>query len=129
MKLRLLNAVVLAEDYPTLVAWYRETFGLALKFEETENYRYTDLARDGSLVVGLAPAAEMGVEPDTPRNNAMVIQLAVSRDDIGPLCDRIASTGGSVPFGPSVDRRDGFIYAGVADPEGNRIWIIEDRDW
>ena len=75
MKLELMNAVVMAEDYERLRDWYVDALELTLEEEWTEKYHYAELVRDGRLVVGIADAKEMGVTPGTPRTNAVVPQL------------------------------------------------------
>ena len=63
MKLELMNAVVMAEDYEKLRDWYIEALGLELQEEWTDQYHYAELVKDGRLVIGIADAKEMKVEP------------------------------------------------------------------
>ena len=125
MNIDLLNPVVLAEDYEKLIDWYVETFNLNVICQTTEGESYTELEHSGKVVIGIARAHEMGLEPTTPRNNAVIIQLAVS--DINSLFDTVRTTGGRILFGPSLDEKGGYVYGGCADIEGNHIWIVEKR--
>ena len=123
MKLKLLNVVILAENYQKLMDWYINALGLELQQEWTEDYHYAELAYDGHLVVGITPAKEMGMKPPQPRNNATMIQLVVS--DIKAFMERIEKHGGTIVFGPEVDAKEGFSYGAVNDIEGNQIWVIQ----
>ena len=67
----------------------------------------------------------MGVKPPTPRNNTVIVQLSVS--DISKLFAKVKETGGKILFGPSVDKKEGYLYGGIADIEGNQIWIVEEK--
>lgn len=126
MDIHLLNPVVLAEDYEKLIDWYVKTFNLNIQSQTKDGESYTELEYSGKLVVGIAKAEEMGVQPITPRSNTVIIQLAVS--DIQTLFDNVRKTGGRILFGPSVDEKGGYVYGGCADIEGNHIWIVEKKD-
>ena len=122
MKTSLINGVILAEDYDKLVAWYVGVFSLDIINRKEKDYHYTELAHEGQAIVGIARTEEMGIVPTKPRNNSIVIQIQVS--DIEVLFERVRGSG-KVLFGPSRDKDEGFIYGGIADPEGNQIWIVE----
>ena len=122
MKLRLLNAVLLAEDYEKLRDWWIDVVGLELVGEWTEKYHYAELAHEGRFVVGIASAAEMGADPATPRRNGAVPQLQV--DDVKAFLARIQEHGGDVPFGPSFEDDEKFWFGGFADCEGNPVWVV-----
>lgn len=126
MNINLLNPVVLAEDYEKLIDWYVKTLNLNIKYQSKEGESYAELEHSGRLVVGIAKAEEMGVKPTTPRNNAVIIQLAVS--DIRTLFDNVRKAGGRILFGPSLDEKGGYVYGGCADIEGNQIWVVEKRN-
>lgn len=126
MDIHLLNPVVLAEDYEKLIDWYVKTFNLNIQSQTKDGESYTELEHSGKLVVGIAKANEMGVQPIAPRSNTVIIQLAVS--DIQTLFDNVRKTGGRILFGPSVDEKGGYVYGGCADIEGNHIWIVEKKD-
>ena len=122
MKISLINGVILAEDYEKLVDWYIKTFSLDIASRREKDYHYTELIQNGQAVVGIAKTEEMGVIPTKPRNNTVIIQIEVS--DIQELFARVSDSG-KVLFGPSKDKDGAFIYGGLADPEGNQIWVVE----
>jgi predicted enzyme related to lactoylglutathione lyase len=125
MKTSLNNGIILAEDYNKLVDWYIKTFTLDIKHKVEENYHYTELAQDGHVVLGIARTDEMGVTPTRPRNNSVIIQILVS--NIHELYDRIKDSG-KILFGPFQDKEGGFTYGGIADPEGNQIWLVQRKN-
>jgi predicted enzyme related to lactoylglutathione lyase len=123
MKLELMNAVILAEDYEKLRDWYIDTLELTVDGEWTENYHYAELVRDGKFVVGIATAEEMKTTPGDRKNATVIAQL--NTDDIKGLCERVREKGGDVPFGPSFEKDEKFWFGGFADPEGNLFWVVE----
>lgn len=123
MKLKLLNVVILADDYQKLVDWYINALGLELQEEWTEDYHYAELSYDKQLVVGITPATEMEHKLTHPRNNAMILQLVVS--DIHAFYLRIKKHKGKVLFEVNFDKKEEFYYGAVADIEGNEIWVIQ----
>ncbi len=126
MKINLLNPVVLAENYEKLVEWYVKTFDLTVRYQAKQGEHYTELEQSGRLVVGIAIANEMGVKPATPRKNTVIIQILVS--DINRLFAKVKKTGGKILFGPSLDKKEGYLYGGIADIEGNQIWVVEEKE-
>ncbi len=126
MNISLLNPVVLAENYEKLIDWYVKTFDLKIQSQTQEGESYTELEHSGKLVVGIAKADEMGIKPTVPRNNTVIIQLAVS--DINSLFDTVRKSGGRILFGPSLDEKGGYVYGGCVDIEGNQIWIVEKKE-
>ena len=123
MRLFLLNAVILAEDYDALRDWYMAALELELDEEWTDKFHYAELVRDGRLVVGIADAKEMGVEPSHPRTNTVVPQLNVT--DVAACLERVKAHGGGVPFGPSYDADLDLHYGAFADIEGNQVWVVQ----
>ncbi len=126
MKLQLMNAVVMAEDYEKLRDWYADTLELEIEEEWTENCHYAELVKDGRLVIGIADAKEMKVTPGDRRNHAVVAQFNV--EDVKAFLTRVLEKGGAVPFGPSYDEAEGFWFGGFADIEGNPCWVVEMPD-
>mmetsp|Transcript_9899 Transcript_9899/g.29991 ORF Transcript_9899/g.29991 Transcript_9899/m.29991 type:complete len:129 (-) Transcript_9899:339-725(-) len=124
MEVRPRETVVMAKDQPKLAAWYQEALGLEVKDETiTEEYTYYDLGNPFGLRVGIADAKAMGVEPSGERkHNPVVLQVEVA--DVEAFFAHVTATGGAANFGPSFDER-GFWYGGVADPEGNPIWVVD----
>lgn len=127
MNVQLINTVLLAEDYEKLVQWYIDTLELEVKLKMEGDYHYTDLARDGKLIVGICPASEMDHAPTMPRNNSAILQVSVS--DIDTLFRKVKENGGMDIFGPSVDKNEGFKFGGFKDPEGNMVWVMENFDF
>lgn len=125
MKINLLNPMILAENYEELAEWYEKTFDLAIKTRVEEGEEYMELGTPSKILFGFARAKEMGVKPSTPRNNTVIIQLSVN--DINELFDKVKKAGGKILFGPSIDEEEGYLYGGLADIEGNQIWVIEKR--
>lgn len=123
METSLINVVILASDYEMLISWYLKVFNLEIYLQVKEGYDYTELGQSNRLIVGIAKTEEMGLVPTKPRNNSVIIQIAVSSLD--KIFDTVSKSGGKVLFGPSIDEKEGFVYGGIADPEGNQIWIVE----
>jgi len=124
MKMRLINGVILAEDYPRLVKWYEDTFKLERKIYEEEEYHYSEMMKGKNMIFGIADASENGITPVSPRKNTVVIQIGV--EDIRFLFEQVKINGGKILFGPTKDQENNFYYGGIADIEGNEIWIIEE---
>lgn len=125
MNLNLLYPIILAEGYEKLTDWYIKTFDLTVKYKVEGNENYTVLEYSGQAVVGIAIAREMGVKPSVPRNNTAIIQFSVS--DINMLFERVSEAGGKILFGPSADEKEGYLYGGLLDIEGNQIWVVEEK--
>ena len=124
MKIKLLNVVVLAEDFHKQVGFYKNAFNLEIGLEESEEYHYCELNSGKQVVVGIAVASEMNHNnPAIPRNNTTLMQLEVS--DIDETFNSVKEFGGKVVFGPSQEEKYNFRYGAVADPEGNQIWVVE----
>ncbi|MHC4469818.1 MAG: VOC family protein [Planctomycetota bacterium] len=123
MELRLLNVVVMAEDYEGLRDWYVEALDLTVKGEWTEKYHYAELVSAGRFVVGIASAKEMNVTPGDRKSFTVTGQLV--DDDVRVLA-RMKGKGGDVPFGPSFDEDGQFWFGGFGDLEGNPWWVVEE---
>lgn len=120
--LRLLNAVLLAEDYERLRDWWIDVVGLTLMQEWTEDYHYAELGCEGHLVIGVADAKEMKAAPPSPRANAVVAQLRVA--DVAAFLEQVRTGGGTIEFGPSYEEGEGFWYGAFRDGEGNSVWVV-----
>lgn len=125
MKINLLNPMILAEKYEELAEWYEKTFDLAIKTRVEEGEEHMELGTSSKVLFGFARAKEMGVKPSSPRSNTVIIQLSVK--NIKELFDKVKKTGGKILFGPSLSDEEGYLYGGLADIEGNQIWVIERR--
>lgn len=124
MDIELLNVVVFAENYDELVKWYSDTFGLEVILEEKEGFHYTELGYNGKNIVGITPASEMKHTHTDPRNNSMVLQISTT--DIFALFESVEKNKGIILFKPAIEKKYNFYYGGVADIEGNQIWIIDE---
>lgn len=123
--MKLLNVVICAEQYEALVDWYKEALDLEVILVESGEYHYTELGKDGKVIVGLTPAKEVEIQVSNPRNNASIMQIEVK--DINALFARVKEKGGGLLFGPSLETQNGFYYGAFNDLEGNQIWVIEYR--
>lgn len=123
MRLHLMNAVVMAEDYERLRDWYVDVLELTVDGEWTEKYHYAELMREGRYVIGIASAQEMGVTPGDRTQATVVPQFNV--DDVRGFLARVKERGGAVPFGPSFEEGEGFWFGGFNDIEGNPAWVVE----
>ena len=126
MKLKLLNVVVLCDDYEKMINWYKDTLELEITLEESEGYHYTELSSDGRCIVGLTPAKEMDHTPTKKRNNSTLLQLDVK--GMPQFFEKVKKSEGSIIFGINKDEKYNFLYGSIADPEGNEIWVIEELD-
>ena len=120
--LRLLNGVVLAEDFERLRDWWIEVVGLEPLQQWSDAYHYAELGSEGRLVVGIADAKEMETTLSTPRANAVIVQLRV--DDVQSFLASIKDKGGKVTFGPSFEESEKFWFGGFEDGEGNAVWVV-----
>jgi len=120
-----MNVVVFANDYEELVNWYKDAFGLEVITKEEGTYTYTELGSDSQVIVGITPASEVEHTASSPRNNSVVMQVAVS--DITTLFKSMKKMNGKILFGPSSDEKYTFKYGVIADIEGNQIWVIESQ--
>lgn len=122
-EIRARETVILAGDYEALVAWYRDVLGFAATRRFDGDYNYCNLASGGGVRIGIAPAAEMQVEPGDRARNTVILQIEV--DDVRALFEQLTSGGGVITSGPSYDKNDGFWFGSFADPEGNPVWVVD----
>ncbi len=126
MEVRLLNVVVMCDDFEGQVNWYKNTFDLKELLKESGAYNYVELGHDNLVIVGLTPAKEMEHQPAKLRNNSTLLQITVK--DMKTLFEKIKANGGKVKFGPSYQEKYNFKYGAIADLEGNEIWVIEELE-
>ena len=122
--MKLLNIVILAENYQELVGWYKNVLSLDTLLEEKGEYHYTELGFEKKVILGITPASEVKHTPAVPRNNSSLLQIEVS--DIEALFNDIRTNKGKILFGPSTEVKYGFRYGGFADIEGNEVWVVEE---
>jgi predicted enzyme related to lactoylglutathione lyase len=123
MNIRPREPVVFAEDFVKLYKWYMNAFDLNVTLLEEEKYHYCHLENDQGFKIGIADAAEMGVKPQDRMNNSVVIQIQV--EDLKEFFAHVENHEGCVNFGPSFDKSGGFWFGGIADIEGNPIWVVD----
>ena len=58
-------------------------------------------------------------------NRVVCIVLQFEVDDLPAFIESFKERGGTVIFGPSFDKDDGFWYGAIADLEGNQIWLVD----
>ena len=117
------ESVILAENYESLVAWYRDTLDLKVVSRHDEGFHYTHLENPAGVRLGIAVAEEMNVEPRERSRNTVLMQFEVN--DVRAFLAHIEVSGGSASFGPSFNREEGFWFGAFADPEGNPFWIVD----
>jgi len=124
MEVRLLNVVILCDNFEAQVEWYKNTFDLKILLKESGAYNYVELGHNEHVIVGLTPAKEMKHQPSKPRNNSTLLQITVK--DMETLFKKVVDNKGTVKFGPSVEEKYNFKYGAITDLEGNEIWVIEE---
>lgn len=123
MKIRRREPVVLAASFAPLVDWYRDVLGFRVTKRFDDKFHYCNLETDGGVTLGIASAAEMGVEPADRGNNTVVLQFEV--DDVKELLARVEAGGGRILNGPAFDPDGSFWFGSFADPEGNPFWVVD----
>jgi predicted enzyme related to lactoylglutathione lyase len=121
--IRARETVILASDYEKLLDWYRDVLGFAITKQFEVDFHYCNMETPSGIKIGIAPAAEMGVEPADRSKNTVILQFEV--DDVKALFAQLEEAGGSVTMGPNFDKSHGFWFGGFSDPEGNPIWVVD----
>jgi catechol 2,3-dioxygenase-like lactoylglutathione lyase family enzyme len=110
------------EDLAAAKQFYRDVFGLSVKFEDDDSAVFGF----GSTLVNLlkVTAAKELIEPAVvaPREAGSRLQLTVEVDDVDALCAELATRGVELLNGP-LDRPWGVRTASFSDP-GGHIWEI-----
>ena len=117
------ETVILASDPRSLVDWYCETLGFEIKQQFTDDYTYFYLEHASGIRIGVASASEMGVKSPNRPQNTVILQIEVP--EVAAFFTRVTDQGGAVTFGPNHDAKNDFWFGGVADPEGNPIWVVD----
>jgi predicted enzyme related to lactoylglutathione lyase len=115
----------MAEDYSSLVTWYKDVLGLKESFLAENDYDYCILENNNGIRIGFADSSAMGVAPGERANNPIVLQCQVS--DVQGFFDYLNSEGSIIIFGPSYDKKDSFWYGAFQDLEGNPIWVVDEN--
>ena len=117
------ETVILASDYDSLVAWYRDVLGFEVVQRFEEGYHYCNLETPSGIRIGIGSAGEMGVEPIDRSRNTVLLQVQV--ESVQEFFEHLQKQGGSVTFGPMFEEKAGFWFGGFADPEGNPCWVVD----
>jgi len=123
IEIRPRETVILATDFDALVAWYRDGLGFAVTDLFEDDFHYCSLETPSGIKVGIASAAEMGVEPVDRSKNTVILQFEV--DDLAEFFAQLEQVGAVITFGPSFDENGEFWFGGFSDPEGNPCWVVD----
>jgi len=123
IEIRPREMVILAADFRLLVTWYQDVLGFEVTNLFEDGFHFCNLKTLSGIKIGIGSAAEMGVEPTDRSMNTVVLQFEV--DDLAEFFAHVGAAGGSVSSGPSFDKKGGFWFGGIADPEGNPIWVVD----
>jgi len=69
------ESILLAENFETLVAWYREALGFKVTSIFEDGFHFANLATDSGIRIGIGSAKEMGVEPGNRANATVLLQI------------------------------------------------------
>ena len=125
MELKPRESVIFAEDFERMVAWYQEALGFRVTDLFDQDYHYANLSNDAGIQLGIAPVAEVENNPQDRSNNSVVLQFEVA--DVPAFLEHIKNSGGSVSFGPALDKVNNFWFGGFADIEGNPFWVVDEN--
>jgi catechol 2,3-dioxygenase-like lactoylglutathione lyase family enzyme len=110
------------EDLGEARGFYRDVFGLPVKFEDDDSAVFDF----GNTIINLltAIAARELIEPAVvaPRQQGSRLQMTIEVDDVDATCAELAARGVMLLNGP-VDRPWGVRTASFQDP-GGHIWEI-----
>ncbi len=123
IEIRPRETVLLVDDFSKIVAWYRDVLGFEIKKLFENGFHYCNLAMPSGIKIGVAPAAEAGVEPGERSNNTVILQFEV--DDVREFFAYLERNGATINGGPSLDTKDKFWFGSFADPEGNPVWVVD----
>lgn len=104
--------MVMAADMERAVRFYREAFGLTVRFTSPG---WSELAF-GDAVVALH-----GGGTSEPRDTGLGFEV----DDIDAACRAVTTHGGAVVRAPENRPGEGITLATVADTEGNRLFLSQ----
>ena len=117
------ETVILASDFRTLVAWYRDVLGFKVVQLFEEGMHYCNLEHESGIKIGIGDAGEAGVIPTNRAANTVVLQFEVN--DLRGFFEHLQANGATITAGPSFDTQDQFWFGSFADPEGNPIWVVD----
>ena len=125
MKLKQIESVIFAQDWPKLIDWYVEVLGFEIEMRVETDYHYCVLKHPGGARLGIAHAAEMEVDVKDRSNNSVLLQFQVP--DVKVFLSRVSELGGSTIFGPSYEENEKFWFGGFNDLEGNPFWVVDEN--
>ncbi len=117
------ESVILANDFTSLMNWYKDVLGFKSTLLVDDEYQYCNLETETGILIGIANAAQMGVKNPNRKNNTILLQFEV--EDVKEFFSYLEKSGGVITFGPSFDKKDKFWYGGFEDPEGNPFWVVD----
>ena len=123
IEIRPRETVILASDFQELTTWYQDVLGFAVTRLFEDDYHYCNLETPSGIQIGIASAAEMGVEPADRSTNTVILQFEV--DDLQEFFAHLEEAGGTITFGPSFEKNNDFWFGGFSDPEGNPVWVVD----
>ncbi|MEK6261350.1 MAG: VOC family protein [Planctomycetota bacterium] len=110
--IRAVKFMLMAQDMPRAVAFYRDVLGLTLSFE-SEHW--------SELTFGNAIVALHGGGTGATTRTGLSIQVT----QLDAACQRVAAGGGSIVEPPQSRPGEPIRLAIVADPEGNEFYLTE----
>ena len=122
-KIRPRETVILASDFQSMVAWYRDVLGFKITQLFEDDMHYCNLEHDTGIKIGIGDAGEAGVVPINRAANTVVLQFEV--DDLRGFFGHLETMGATITAGPSFDTNDQFWFGSFTDPEGNPIWVVD----
>jgi predicted enzyme related to lactoylglutathione lyase len=108
--------MLMVADMDRAVAFYRDAFGLAPRFQTPE---WTELAAGGATV------ALHGGGSGAPTPTGLGFEV----DDVDAACRAITGAGGKVVQSPEARANEGIRLATVEDPEGNQLSVAQPTGW
>jgi catechol 2,3-dioxygenase-like lactoylglutathione lyase family enzyme len=106
------------EDVALSLAFYREAFGLALRFQhESGDFGELDTGTTALAFLSRRLMTELGKNPQPPRADAPCSEIAFTTDDVPTALERALKAGASL-VQPAASMPWGQTVAYVADPDG-----------
>jgi catechol 2,3-dioxygenase-like lactoylglutathione lyase family enzyme len=122
---RLTHVRLLVDDFASMLAFYRDTLGLRIGFNDGENFAEVDAGADVQISLfvrhGMNDAIEGGARP-SGGDGAVVI---FSVDGVDTTYERLRSRGVVFVTSPRDMQDWGIRVAHFRDPEGNLLEINE----
>jgi predicted enzyme related to lactoylglutathione lyase len=120
--MRVSYAIVFVSDMPRSVAFYRDVFGLPLRFESPE---WTEFATEGATLALHASGAPAPGKGNSPQNAAGMCRPGLTVPNLDDFHARMIEHG--VPCLQEPTDEVGVRLAQYADPDGLAISVSEAR--